>query len=322
MADVKSGGTEPDHSVHQGKKAAAPFDKYDADVILCSCDSVYFHVWKNILAEASPFFHDLFSLPQPGTSALVQQGQIVSDDGVPVIQVTEDSIVLDSLLRLCYPTADPELETLEKLCPVLEAVKKYMVDAPLRDLRTRLHALAETSPVKVYAIAIYHGWDEEARVAAKCFLNYPLDFSTICAMELDGISAGAYHRLLDYHQRCSQAVAGLTKEFLWLSPDDSRSYLLDHTLCPSSGIIYTWSNTRRNPRKWWIEHMERSGALLKVTPSGKAIASPGWTDQAIEVAMGCPECKRNVLEDMRRFTERFAAEVEKVTSEVELEIKA
>ncbi|KAI0255963.1 hypothetical protein BJV78DRAFT_1113987, partial [Lactifluus subvellereus] len=42
-----------------------PFDDADADIILRSSDQVNFHVYKVILSVASPFFKDMFSLPQP-----------------------------------------------------------------------------------------------------------------------------------------------------------------------------------------------------------------------------------------------------------------
>lgn len=43
--------------------AASPFDDRNADVIFRSSDDIDFHVHKSILSFASPFFHDLFTLP-------------------------------------------------------------------------------------------------------------------------------------------------------------------------------------------------------------------------------------------------------------------
>ncbi|KZP24507.1 hypothetical protein FIBSPDRAFT_713764, partial [Athelia psychrophila] len=44
--------------------AAAPFDHPDGDIILRASDSVDFRVFKLFLSFASPFFRQLFSLPQ------------------------------------------------------------------------------------------------------------------------------------------------------------------------------------------------------------------------------------------------------------------
>jgi hypothetical protein len=44
---------------------------------------------------ASPFFKDLLSLPQPSDSESV--------DGLPVVQLSEDSELLNSLVSMLYP---------------------------------------------------------------------------------------------------------------------------------------------------------------------------------------------------------------------------
>jgi hypothetical protein len=66
-----------------------------ADVILQSSDLVSFRVHKSILAISSPFFNDLFSLPQPQHDTAV--------DGLPIVHMSEDAELLHSLLTLLYP---------------------------------------------------------------------------------------------------------------------------------------------------------------------------------------------------------------------------
>jgi hypothetical protein len=44
---------------------------------------------------ASPFFKDLLSLPQPSDSEIV--------DGLPVVQLSEGSELLNSLISILYP---------------------------------------------------------------------------------------------------------------------------------------------------------------------------------------------------------------------------
>jgi hypothetical protein len=74
-----------------------PFDVPDANFIIRSSDNINFRVHKPILAMASPFFKDLLSLPQPADSEIV--------DGLPVVQLSESSELLNSLVSMLYPVA-------------------------------------------------------------------------------------------------------------------------------------------------------------------------------------------------------------------------
>ena len=67
----------------------------DANLVIQSSDSVNFKVHKSVLAAASPFFEDLLSLPQPPDSYFV--------DGLPVVQLSEDSELLSTLVSMLYP---------------------------------------------------------------------------------------------------------------------------------------------------------------------------------------------------------------------------
>ena len=72
-----------------------PFVVPGANLIIRSSDHVDFRVHKPVLAMASPFFEDLLSLPQPSDSEIV--------DGLPVVQLSEDSELLNSLISILYP---------------------------------------------------------------------------------------------------------------------------------------------------------------------------------------------------------------------------
>ena len=72
-----------------------PFDVSDTNLVIRSSDLVDFRVHKSVLAMASPFFEDLLSLPQPSDSEIV--------DGLPVVQFSESSELLNSLLSFIYP---------------------------------------------------------------------------------------------------------------------------------------------------------------------------------------------------------------------------
>jgi BTB/POZ domain len=72
-----------------------PFDVPDANLIIRSSDFVDFRVHKSVLVMTSPFFKDLLSLPQPSDSETV--------DGLPVVQLSESSELLNSLVSMLYP---------------------------------------------------------------------------------------------------------------------------------------------------------------------------------------------------------------------------
>ncbi|KAH9058072.1 hypothetical protein EDB87DRAFT_1792439, partial [Lactarius vividus] len=91
----------------------------DANVIIRSSDQVNFRVHKSLLAISSPLFDDLFSLPQP------PDGEIV--DGLPVVQLSEDAYLLNSLVSLIYPVPPVIPGSYEKVFALLAACQKYDV---------------------------------------------------------------------------------------------------------------------------------------------------------------------------------------------------
>lgn len=93
--------------------ASEPFDRLDREVILVSSDNIHFGCHRTILSIVSPFFSDMFSLPQAphagvpaGNDSAYGQQEV---GGIPVIPVTESSKTLDTLLRFIYPVPRPKL---------------------------------------------------------------------------------------------------------------------------------------------------------------------------------------------------------------------
>jgi hypothetical protein len=86
-----------------------PFDVPDADLIIRSSDLVDFRVHKPVLHMASPSIKDLLSLPQPSDSEL----EFV--DGLPVVQLSEDSELLNCLLSILYPVQTVMPKSFEKV---------------------------------------------------------------------------------------------------------------------------------------------------------------------------------------------------------------
>ncbi len=174
--------------------AAHPFNKTAADAILRASDHVDFWVRRSILAEASCVFEDMLSIPQPSPGA---SNADELKDGLPVIRLAEDSRTLDSLLRLCYPTDDPEFGSLDELRPVLEAAIKFMMQEATSLLRRRLVKLGQAQPLRAFAISCSLELEQEAGLLA------PLAHGLLGTFveELHTISAGAYYRLVHYQPR-------------------------------------------------------------------------------------------------------------------------
>ena len=86
---------DPQAQINSTTSPPETFDVPDANFIIRSSDNVDFRVHKSVLAMASPFFKDLLSLPQPSDGESV--------DGLPVVQLSENSELLNSLVSMLYP---------------------------------------------------------------------------------------------------------------------------------------------------------------------------------------------------------------------------
>ncbi|KAJ7142264.1 hypothetical protein C8R44DRAFT_192014 [Mycena epipterygia] len=123
-----------------------PFDDPGADIILRSSDRFDFHVRRLVLSLASPFFRDMFTLPQP-----------IPECPVPIIPVSESARVLNRSLRFWYRGTKPILgRTLDELREMLETViRKYDMQFTI-PLAKQLRGPLAQDPVAVFAIAFRH----------------------------------------------------------------------------------------------------------------------------------------------------------------------
>ncbi|EJF64449.1 hypothetical protein BD309DRAFT_831871, partial [Dichomitus squalens] len=116
------------------RKASPPFDKASADLVLRTSDYVDFHVWKCILALASPVFEDMFELAEHGKRSegkTAEGAECTSStpSSASVIEVPETSSAWTLLLRWIYPSRpchDPLPPFLLKTA--LAAAHKYQMD--------------------------------------------------------------------------------------------------------------------------------------------------------------------------------------------------
>ncbi|KAF9480170.1 hypothetical protein BDN70DRAFT_877915 [Pholiota conissans] len=266
------------------------FDSADADVILLTTEadcSTEFHVHKCILAAASSFFSDMFSLPQETAEEL------------PIIPVTETSSRLDTILRCIYPVPDPVVETLDELAGALGIAIKYDFTTALSALRKQLvsrkHLLK--SPIRVYAIACHYELEEEAQTASRHTLNVNLLDAVPCK-ELKNISGYDYHRLLTLHRRRSAAALELIK-----APVDLKCM---H--CNTSAF------TCHDAPKWWYEFERGARVELGARPTTDVIFGMEFLFKAAR-ASGCMRCPESVLNSWK-FLESLKAAIDALPSTV------
>ncbi|KAI9067249.1 hypothetical protein FKP32DRAFT_266974 [Trametes sanguinea] len=130
-----------------------PFDDLDADIVLRSVDDVDFHVYKVILAKASPVFRDMFTLPDTKAGTM--------KEGLPVVHLQESADTLETLLRICYPVERPALvaladdEQIDEASLALKAAKKYDILPAIHTLTQQLEAILDSTSAEYHALHIY-----------------------------------------------------------------------------------------------------------------------------------------------------------------------
>ena len=125
---------------------------------------------------SSPFFDDLFSLPQPPDDELV--------DGLPVVQLPEDADLLNSLVSLLYPIPDVIPRSYERVFALLAACKKYdmvSIQSHIRDQVKlgRFPAPVSAQAFRAYAIASSMGLRPDMEHAASLTLVQPMTFESL-----------------------------------------------------------------------------------------------------------------------------------------------
>ena len=272
------------------------FNSPDADVILLTTEatrSTEFHVHKCILAAASPFFHDMFTLPP-------EEGG--TNKEIPVIPVTETAHDLDAVLRYIYPVADPAMESLDDLAAALGVAVKYDFTTAISALRSVLvsPAFLQKSPIRVYAIACQHEFEEEARTASRHTLRISLLDAPPCK-ELQQINAYDYHRLLVLHRRRSAAAVELLT-----APVDLKCM---H--CNTSAF------TSHDAPKWWYSFEGAAREELAVRPTTDVVFRTEFLFRAAQ-SSGCSRCPESILNSWK-LLENLKDKIDSLPSMVSIE---
>jgi len=301
--------------------ASHPFDHSNADVILRSSDKepVDFRVYKLLLSLASPFFSEIFSLPQPSTPS-VYSDECQDPGGLPVIQMTEDKETLHLLLSLCFPVSVseiPRFSSLQELQKVIEATFKFDMEGLQKHLRAELVTLRfiEAQPLRVFAIAYRYGWDMEARKAARYTLRHHINPAFVS--ELGYISGATYYRLQEYHRICGEVASSrVTLQPVLAEHDDGWTWVTCQR-CPGA-----LSKSRDFPevRSWWAGWIYKIAEEVRVRPWGDAVKKWDILKDALCQAEVCPNCAKRAREDLESFSLILAVEIERDISLVDLDL--
>ncbi|KAI5987782.1 hypothetical protein EDC04DRAFT_1472907 [Pisolithus marmoratus] len=246
------------------------------DIVLESCDGVKFCAHKSILAAASAFFEQMFTLPQPP-----------GEKDHPVISLSEHSVILGALLQFIYPEPDPEIETLDELNSLLASAVKYEFIRAIAALRKELVSprfLAE-NPLRVYASASRFELEDEARIASghtlcRQILDCPL------SEDLKFISAYAYHRLLVLHRTRADAAQRLLK-------------ISDDVKCAQCSGLYYGNFV---PPKWWKVFERYAREELAIRPTTEVIFSLPFLARVARECE-CVRCSGSMLDNHDFFTD-------------------
>jgi hypothetical protein len=298
--------------------APEPFDHPDADVILRSSDKepVDFRVFRLFLSLASPFFAMVFTLPQPNSPVYMEE----HENGVPVIQMSEDKRTLHLLLRLCYPIAlvdVPRLSSLQEVQSISQAAFKFEMDGVKRFAKKVLvePRFLESQPLRVFAIACRFGWLPEAKSAARYSLRQPLSSSAYFE-ELVHISAAAYHRLQQYHRICGEVASSRVRMQPALAEFDDEWVWIACQKCPGTGVR-TWRDTGYpDSRRWFLEWIRDVAVEVQERPWGVTVKKFDLREKAVSRARRCTTCGPRATGDLETFSEILAVEIEKELASV------
>lgn len=187
--------------------AKEPFDSSEkADVILRSSNRIDFHVLRNVLGLVTPAFDGIASTSQK--------------NGIPVVDVEEDSTTLRHLLLLIYPRAGNQKLDFDTFVKVGNAARRYRMDVVTKKLRQQLNVSRHVvdEPIRSLWVAIAFGWGQVAMKAARNSLKLADGAKISHVKELWLVSAADVYWFIQYKSACRDAACkALLKDKLFTS---------------------------------------------------------------------------------------------------------
>ncbi|KAH8982481.1 hypothetical protein EDB83DRAFT_2210011, partial [Lactarius deliciosus] len=173
-------------------------DTGEADIIVRTSDLANFLVHKSVLASSSSVFRDMFALPGPSSDGMI--------DGLPVVDISEDSELVRSLITIMYPVPSEIPASYDKILALLAAAQKYEMDAVQSTIRAEIargpsHTLYGVEVFRAYAIASSSGLRPEMEMVAYLTLDQPMTFKHL-GTELRSFEGRALRELVSFREQC------------------------------------------------------------------------------------------------------------------------
>ncbi|KAL1941194.1 hypothetical protein VTO73DRAFT_7406 [Trametes versicolor] len=313
----------------------SPFDAPDADLILRSNDSLEFRISQTNIAILSA--SDLIA--RAPRSELHHDGE--NDDQLSVHLMAEDSVVVDTMLRMCVLTSSVPLDDLDLLLDDLSASRKYGLSRVEAIIRHSWPVYITRDPLRLYFAAVRYGWVTEAHLCARSLFRFH-DIPSIherYLLEFETMANGPYRRLLSYLEACSQAATAKFQLELEVPqrpccgapeqcPCQARYPNSIRTPNPHTEDVSIWSLT-----KFPISHIRSLTDALRKKPCGSTLgsdsqaartflgdiandASPCQTHNVVSLAVTCPPATN--LKWAWAVLDAYASAVDNAVSKVSL----
>lgn len=305
--------------------ASPPFDEAsNGDVVLKSSDGVLFRVHRVILSLASPFFGDMFSLPQAVSP------QDYSGSG-PVIPCSEPGEIIDTLLRFIYPDEDPDLKHVHEIEGVVEAAIKYDMPRCISVMRKKLILCASKEPIRVFMIACKNNLADVASAAARLSLRRPILYSfelgsvVLPFSALEDITAGSLFRLIEYQRHCSKVANDAMSDLTWTREDFTWRTKMNDAIVGSclrcTRTTLELGEEHLQVVGWWYTFYQELKALVRQRPCvALVLESESLMDKASVEAAKCADCFKDAIHALRTFRTIVTQHLDKRLLEVKIRI--
>ncbi|VDC03542.1 unnamed protein product [Peniophora sp. CBMAI 1063] len=307
------------------KRAGAPWDDSDADLVLRSAEDVEFRVHRVILARSLSAF-DLSSL-------FTRSGeQELSEDGIPILRLPDTADTVAILLSALYPGPAPTLTDLSAVRSLLGSLDRYGARFVPASICSALEALATAEPEQTYVLACAARLADIARIAARATLRAPRQLAPVPRSNLGAMTALQYHALVLYQDDCRAAARGVANSFAWIAGDDipgavaadpNRSSL--ECGCPAAHEQTEGRKGAHAPPyylvpEWVRKYMAAVAEALTKDVRGEVARKPAMIIPALKEAFACNECGNTVETTFTAFAEKLQHKIEERIAEVHLEV--
>ncbi|OSD05508.1 hypothetical protein PYCCODRAFT_1465392 [Trametes coccinea BRFM310] len=258
--------------------------------------------------------------------------QLVRNEGsqeLPIHLLDEASVVVDAILRMCYPVQHPRALDAALLLDVLDAAGKYQMKKVLQVIRSSWSSFIEQEPLRLYLAAAQCGWHEEARMCARLLVDRHNVLWIYCQYipVMENIANGSYRRLLLYVDECSKAASAAQELVL-----DSKRYRqtcdkccarFPATLTTNTRLLWNSKTSLRLVFQSALKSRPSRATLLPTAEVAESFLSTAVIQPISSREPSCAEAKCSAARNLSwalAVLESYGEAVEREIEQVQLEI--